>query len=155
VAAAKEIPEITAALEEFVAAPGVNTTSSDPLDLKRLAAELRLLPAFSDMGGCYGIRPSGVVASFAWDEPHMLQDERDTRICNMVYYQASLKYPSLVPLVPTRSADAVTCSCCGGSGRVLDFPDHLVDKVLCYCGGLGWLPGQNAKPDSVLSTNDS
>jgi hypothetical protein len=141
---AKDIPEIAAALAAFIADPEPYTIRFDPpLDLRAIAAELQLLPASLDMGGCLGLRPSGEVAGFLWDEPHALRTDWDHRIRNMVYYQASLKYPSLTPLVPSRPADALVCPSCGGSGRCSGLPPDLADKIVCYCGGLGWLPNDS------------
>src|SRR4051794_20963215 len=93
-----------------------------PLDLRALASELRLLPATLDMGGCFGLHPTGEVASFPWDEPTSLRLEEDPRIRNLAYYQASLKHPLLAPLVPRRPIDALVCSHCGGSGKCVGFP---------------------------------
>jgi hypothetical protein len=144
-AAAQDIPEIVATLAEFVAAPEPYIIGFDPpLNLRAIAAAVRLLPAVLDMGGCLGLRQSGAVASFLWDEPHVLRAEPDPRIRNVAYYQASLKYPALAPLVPRRPANAVSCLCCGGSGRCSGLPAHLANSVVCYCGGLGWLPGKGA-----------
>jgi len=134
--ASQDVPEIVAAIAEFVGASAPYTIGVDPpLDLRAIVAEVQLLPAMLDMGGCLGLRPNGEVASFMWDEPYTLRPETDNRIRNMAYYRASLKHPALAPLVPRRPADAVDCSYCAGSGR---FPGF--DQVVCYCGGLGWLP---------------
>ncbi len=142
---AGNIPEIAAALAEFVAVSEPYTIRFDPpLDLRAIAADVQLLPAMLDMGGCIGLRPSGAVASFLWDEPRQLRAETDERIRNLAYYQASLKYPRLVPLGPRRPPDAVVCSYCGGSGRCSGLPDRLADSVVCYCGGLGWLPNEKS-----------
>jgi len=147
---AGDFPEIAAALAEFVAAPEPYTIGFDqPLDLRAIAAEVRLLPAMLDMGGCLGLRPSGAVASFFWDEPRQLRTETDERIRNLAYHQASLKYPQLAPLVPRRPPDAVVCSYCGGSGRCSGFPDRLADSVVCYCGGLGWLSSKTVEPSAA------
>ncbi|MCI0681208.1 MAG: hypothetical protein L0Y71_03815 [Gemmataceae bacterium] len=137
---AQDIPEIAAALAAFIADGEPYTIRLDPpLDLRALAAELQLLPAMLDFGGCLGLKRNGEVASFTWNEPHSLRAEPDNRIRNIVYYQASLKYPGLAPLVPRRPADAVTCSWCGGSGRHLAIPAEFADRFVCCCGGLGWL----------------
>jgi hypothetical protein len=142
VVAAQEIPEIVAAIAKFVAAPEPYTIGFDPpLDLRVLVAELRLLPALLDMGGCLGLRPTGEVASFLWEEPTTLRPETDLRIRNLAYYQVSLKHPELALLVPRRPAGAVTCTYCAGSGRCSGLPAELADKIVCYCGGIGWLPG--------------
>jgi hypothetical protein len=145
VVAAQDIPEIATALAAFIADPKPYSILSDPpLDLRVLAAQIRLLPVVLDMGGCFGLRPSGEVASFAWDEPRQARVENDERIRNMVYHRAALKYPALAPLVPRRPPDAMVCSHCGGSGRCSGLPDRLAESVTCYCGGLGWLPASNA-----------
>jgi len=142
VAAAQDIPEIVKALAEFVANPEPYTIGFDPpLDMRAIAAELRLLPAVLDMGGCMGLRPSGEVAYFLWDEPGQVRTETGERLRNMTYHRAALNYPLLAPLVPRRPPDAVVCSHCGGSGRFSGLPDQLADRVVCNCGGLGWLPG--------------
>jgi hypothetical protein len=140
--AAKHIPEIASALAEFIADPEPYTIGSNPpLDLRVIAAEFRLLPAVLDMGGCTGLRPSGEVAYFLWDEPAQVRTETDERLRNMAYHRAALKYPVLAPLAPRRAPDAVVCSHCAGSGRCPGLPERLADDVVCYCGGLGWLPG--------------
>jgi hypothetical protein len=140
-ASVDDIPEIVTALAEFAAAEEPYIIGCDPpLDLRAVAAELQLLPAMLDMGGCLSLRPSGEVASLLWGEPHRLRAEPDERIRNLAYYQASLKYPALTRLVPCRPPDAVVYPHCGGSGRCDWLPDRLADGVVCYCGGLGWLP---------------
>jgi hypothetical protein len=76
----QDIPEIVAVLTTFVAGPEPYTIHFDPpLDLRAIAAEVQLLPACLDIGGCLGLRPSGEVASFTWDEPRQLRDEWDER----------------------------------------------------------------------------
>jgi hypothetical protein len=145
VTAGEDIPEIAAALAAFVADPDPLVIGSDPpLDLRATAAQLRLLPAVLDMGGCYGLRPSGEVVSFLWDEPEQIRTETDDRIRNVAYCQAARKYPVLASIVPRRPPDAVLCAQCGGSGRCAGVPDRVAQSVVCYCGGLGWLPGKYA-----------
>jgi hypothetical protein len=46
------IPEITSALEAFTSDPTPYLLPGDDLDLRKLAAELQLLPVILDMGGC-------------------------------------------------------------------------------------------------------
>ena len=139
--AKQDIPEIVAAIAEFVMAPEPFIINIDPpLDLRALVAEVQLLPASLDWGGCLGLRPNGEVASFLWDKPTTLRAEPDARICNLAYYQASLKYAALAPLVPKRPADALECPHCKGSGQCSGVPPHLAEMFVCYCGGLGWLP---------------
>jgi len=96
-----------------------------------------------DWGGCYGVRPDGeiVVLDFNQDEPYELEPETEPRICRMVLFQGSKKYPELSELVPTRPTDAVNCKSCNGTGiepmnQKLGFDE---ERIVCWCGGLGWL----------------
>ena len=97
-----------------------------------------------DMGGCLGLKPSGEVAGFTWDEPHRLATTTEPHMRNLVYYQASLKYPALAQLAPHRPADAIVCPSCGGSGKLIGLPERLASHVICECGGLGWISGEQA-----------
>lgn len=136
--AAPRIPEIASALAEFIINPEPYSVGLEPaVNLRAIAAELQILPVCLDMGGCLGLLASGEVASFLWDEPHLLRPESNARIRNIVFYRAGLKYPALVGLVPDRPLDAVKCPSCGGLGRCSDLPASLVDRVVCSCGGLG------------------
>src|SRR5262249_22927336 len=115
---------------------------ADPIDLRKLAAELNLLPAMLDMGGCYAVCPDGQIISFLWDSPYDLRAEHDPRIINIVLHQASKQYPDLAELKPKRPPGARVCSICKGTGDAL-FGMGLrkeYDNVVCYCGDLGWLP---------------
>jgi hypothetical protein len=134
---------IEAALKAFVANPEPYLIGLDnPVDLRKLAAELNALPMALDFGGCYALRPNGEIFSFAWDEPYDLRIEDDPRICNLVLFQGAKKYPELNELVPSRPLDAIDCSFCNGTGvepmnEKLGFTE---ERITYYCGGLGWLP---------------
>jgi hypothetical protein len=125
--------EIKMALQQFLA-----DSSPDPMNLRRIAAELQVLPLVPDMGGCYAIRSNGEVVSFSWDAPGDVRVEKDPRIRNMAVFQGSRKYPTLKSLVPPRRADALDCPHCLGTGKL---PEPM-QNIICYCGGLGWLPGE-------------
>ena len=111
-----------------------------PIDLRELAAELRALPILLDMGGCYWLRSDGEIFSSIWDEPRELRVEGEERIRNLVLFQAVRKFPELEPLMPKRPATAQDCDFCRGTGIVNELPPELAKDVLCFCGGLGWLP---------------
>ncbi len=135
--------KIKATLKEFVANPEPYLIKFDePLDLRKIAAELNVLPMFLDMGGCYGIRPNGEIVSFSWDEPYKLEVENDPRIWNLVLFQGAKKYPELKELVPIRSPDSVECPHCKGTGIIHGLVEHGISpqNIVCYCGGIGWLP---------------
>jgi hypothetical protein len=127
------VTQIALALKQFLA-----DASPDPISLRKIAAEIEALPLVLDMGGCFAIRPNGDVVSFAWDTPSDVRIEEDPRIRNMAIFQGSEKYPTLQPLIPLRPADAPECPQCRGTGKL----PEAIPNLICYCGGLGWLPGK-------------
>lgn len=136
------VAAIAAALADFVADPAPWELGFDPpLDLRAVAAATGLLPALLDMGGCLGILPSGAVGALDWDEPGRVRDVDDARLRAIAYHRAALRHPALGALAPRRGEDAAPCPACGGSGRCPGLPAGLADRILCECGGLGWVPG--------------
>lgn len=137
-------PELTevieATLQGYVSNPEPHLVKFDPpLNMRKLAAQLNVLPIVLDMGGALVLRTDGEIFSFTWDEPYRLQSEDDVRVRNLVYFQAARKFPALQPLVPRRPVDAYDCDYCNGTGTVAGLPAELVNAVTCYCGGIGWL----------------
>lgn len=114
----------------------LSDSSADPLGLMEFVKREHALPVCLDMGGCYCIRPSGEVISFAWDKEEDITVEACSRIRNIAYYQGSKKYQPLREFTPTRPPDASTCPSCEGKGEL----SEPFSKVVCYCGGIGWLP---------------
>jgi hypothetical protein len=133
--------KIQETLAKFIADPEPYVIFDD-LDLRKLAAELKLLPAMQDMGGCFAIRTDGQIFSFLWDSPYELRPEDDPRIINTVFHEASQRYPELKGLKPQKPPDAQTCSQCKGTGDPLFGTDseNKYKNIVCYCGNLGWLP---------------
>ena len=133
--------KIQEAFAKFIADPEPYVIFDD-LDLRKLAAELNLLPVMLDMGGCYAIRSDCKIFSFLWDYPDGLRPEDDSRAINIVLYQASLRYPELAGLKPQKPPDAQTCSQCKGTGDPLFGTDleNKYNNIVCSCGNLGWLP---------------
>jgi hypothetical protein len=136
------IQKIEARLEEFISDPSPCVAKFDePIDVRKVAAELRILPLIFEMGGCYALRSNGEVVSFSWDDPYNVEVENDARIRNSALFQGSQKYPELSELVPPRPQDARDCSYCKGTGIVQGLPpDFPMERIVCYCGGLGWVP---------------
>ena len=115
-----------------------------PIDLRKVVAELNVLPMSLNFSACYAIRPDGevVVIDFDEDAPYKLHPEHDPRICRLVLCQGAKKFPELSELVPTRPRDAEDCLSCGGTGIE---PMNIKcgfeeERIVCWCGGLGWLP---------------
>lgn len=104
------------------------------------AARHHVLPLFEDFMGCWALTARGQVAYFAWDAPEKLAlvsgDPVERAGTHVALAMGSLRYPALASICPERTADAVTCTSCDGSGRIPDAPEG----VICACAGLGWLP---------------
>ncbi|MGE0128833.1 MAG: hypothetical protein AB7U82_12200 [Blastocatellales bacterium] len=135
-------------LKEFLA-----ESAPSQLDLRRIAAEANALPLFTEMGGVYAINTHGDIISFSWDSLELPKEETDPRIRNIVLFQGSKKYPEIRCLIPEKPDDARICPHCQGTGIEPFSAKHNVDGVVCYCGGLGWIPKEDAERGA--STFDS
>ena len=113
-------------------------SSPDPNGLRQVASRSHVLPLWLDMGGCFAVHPSGQMVSFGWDTPGELRVEAEPRIRNMAICVGSEKYPALREFIPTRPIDAVQCPHCQGKGKPPEV--EFIHNLVCYCGGLGWLP---------------
>ncbi len=129
--------QIEARLKEFL-----GSTDSVKLNLLSAAAELNALPLMLDMGGCFAIRMDGEIVSFAWDEEQDHVVERDRRLCNIALFEGSKKYPELLQLMTPRNSSDKDCPYCNGTGIAPMSEALKMDNIRCYCGGLGWIPGE-------------
>ena len=98
------------------------------------------LPLMLDMSGAFAIRPNGDLVQFDWDGPAGAVPLEDPRLINIALHQGRIKHPHLASLVPSRPVSARDCSHCGGTGRLPFTTTPGFENVICYCGGLGWLP---------------
>lgn len=135
-------------IQDYVTAAAPDTTN-----LRQFVAEKKVLPLLVDWGGLLTINPNGDIISFPFstgadgDVVSTLGDtgqpmvETDPRIRNIALFQGSKKYPELKELI-VRSADARACPSCGGTGIEPNAASHSLSNVVCYCGGLGWIPSE-------------
>ena len=99
-------------------------------------AEHGFLPLYVGWLSVLGVRPDG--SFIRWDH-----ESNPTRVSpitgplrRIAIAQGSKRYPELNELWPERPASAVTCTTCGGSGR-------LPEPWICECG-VGWIvPGED------------
>jgi hypothetical protein len=78
-----------------------------------------------------------------WDPPHTPEIVREPHMRRIALVGGAEHYPDLATLRPERPTNAVTCSSCGGSGRLIIGGRPAPENVRCFCGGLGWLlPGE-------------
>ena len=122
---------------------------------RKYVEELGILPLLSDMGGFYGLTRDGQVLEFDWDslEPELVVDPHPL---HLALFQGAAAYPALRTMLPPRPVNARTCVSCDGTGEA-NVPTHLQDKVVCYCGGAGWVPRelQNSRVPSRLRRGGS
>jgi ssDNA-binding Zn-finger/Zn-ribbon topoisomerase 1 len=111
----------------------------DLIDLHQLAITKNVLPLVWDTGGVFAINPEGEVISFSWDDWGNPRVETDLRLRNNALFGGSKKYPELKELIQ-RPRDARVCPYCGGSGIDRYAKKLNTDVIVCYCGGLGWIP---------------
>lgn len=117
----------------------------EPIDLKKFAAELNVLPVSINFSTCYAVNPDGEIAVLDFNNENVysfLEFEQDPRIRNLVLCQGAKRFPGLAKLVPSRPIDAVDCKYCEGTGiepmnKKLGYD---TERIVCYCGGLGWIP---------------
>lgn len=126
---------ITKLIQNFI-----SDSAPDPTNLRQLVAEKQVLPLFLDFGGMCAINARGDILSFLWDDPEHPRVESDPRIQNLALFQGSKKYSGLEDLVPARPEDARVCWGCGGTGIDPYATKLNTDAIVCYCGGLGWIP---------------
>ncbi|MEJ7848060.1 MAG: hypothetical protein WKF92_08240 [Pyrinomonadaceae bacterium] len=120
-----------------------NHDSSAMKNLQNIAAKHDLLPlVFAWDPIC--IVPDGTVISMIWDNLDDRKVETDLRLVNMALFQGTRKYPQLENLRPIRSENDIECQYCGGTGvDPIAREINQTENIICYCGGLGWIPKEN------------
>jgi hypothetical protein len=139
---------ITKLIEDYI-----TESSPDPNNLRQLAANEKVLPLICDWGGVFTINADGDIILFPFsvnangdftafpfdnaEEPPRV--ESDQRIRNIALFGGSKKYPELQDLI-VKPDDARTCPHCGGTGIDPYAAKLNTNAIVCYCGGLGWIP---------------
>ena len=117
----------------------VSESTPDPLNLRQLAAAAGVLPLIWDFGGVFTINTNGEIISFPFDNTEQPRLESDPRVRNIALFGGSKKYPELKDLI-VKPGDARICPSCGGTGIDPHAAKLKSDAIVCYCGGLGWIP---------------
>lgn len=131
--------QLAVRLQEYLADP-----EHDALNLRAFASRFAALPLCVDWEKCWAIRADGQIVVFTHEgnDPQP-REEDDRRMLNVVLFQGSLTYPELGALVPERPADASDCPFCVVKGIE---PQSLQSRnIICYCGGLGWVPAESSQ----------
>lgn len=131
------LPEISKRIAELI--EDYPATGESFPELQELVAQERVLPLCWDMGGVLTINVEGEIRSFLWDDTLHGQVEYDPRVRNVALFQGSKKYPELELLI-VKPDNARVCEHCEGTGVEPYAKKLKTDAIVCYCGGLGWLP---------------
>jgi len=121
--------------------------SEEKLNLREIAAELKVLPIVFDWFAGWGIQSDGLILSFTFDKPYKIEIVENQKIINMICFDAANKYSELSGLMPVRNPESIVCPDCEGTGILKEFADNefLSKSIRCNCGGVGWLPSADEK----------
>ena len=119
-------------------------TTPDPAGSRALAAQFQLLPLYLDWTGFFGLRVDGELLYVGWDAPHSTEIVTEPQWRRIAFTKAAERFRELASLCPQRTADSIECPGCDGHGRLFLDGKELPDNIVCYCGGLGWIPADEA-----------
>jgi hypothetical protein len=106
-------------------------------------ARFNALPLYFDWSAFMALLPDGHIVWVPYDEePGDIQVVQEEHVRNIGLFRGAKLHPKLQFLLPTKPPNAIDCPDCRGTGK-LTFPlgsEHLADRIVCFCGGIGWLP---------------
>jgi len=103
----------------------------------QFAKRWSLLAVYEDMGGTLALDAEAEVLCLVDDGPGPPQRERNEGWRLRALMEASLQFPELAHLKPTRPAEAITCPTCSGTGFCSP-GDQTYPCGRCHI--TGWLP---------------
>jgi hypothetical protein len=121
--------------------------SNEKLNLRKIAAEINVLPIVFDWFACWGIKTDGQIILIDFDQSYKIEIVENQKIINMVLNDTSKKYSELKEIMPNRNPESIICSSCEGTGITKEFSENefLSKSIRCNCGGVGWLPSSDEK----------
>ena len=148
-----ERAEINRLIDQFIAGDIADPLPERSAAERRAVTQTSVLPAVGDWSGFGGVSRDATIVWVDRDPPYATRPIDDARTQRLVLFQASIRYSSLSSLRPTRPEDARDCNQCGGTGRVsFGIAKQTITmggrkrsvremdaRLVCYCGGLGWL----------------
>jgi hypothetical protein len=111
-----------------------------PLPHQLVLLQLRVLPLLFGIDGGHGIRIDGEIIKYLVEDPQAWEIESDERIRKIALFQGSKLYEEMGELLPRRDSTSQVCPQCNGSGTPPGISSQEQGNVICYCGGLGWIP---------------
>lgn len=141
--------ELAKTIESYIDAL-VNQRPIEDERAVRIATRHKALPLFRGPDGYYALALTGEVIELRWEHFDEPQPELlDGRAYGCVAI-GTLKYPELARLLPARQPSEPLCEHCDGSGQHPLAVEHQDQRVICECGGLGFIPTRNEKPTRYL-----
>ncbi len=110
--------------------------SSDPVT--ELARKHSSLPLSGDMGGVIALTKSGDIVCLSWEGDVGPLDDVRTR--DVALAVGCKRFPFLERFLPRREPMDPTCPVCEGSGVEPLTANVGLEGIVCWCGGLGWIP---------------
>ena len=106
---------------------------------ERRTWEAGLFPAYADWVGEFAVDADG----HAWFVEHggdwsARQPVEEIELQHVALAVAARRHAGARHLSPRRTPEDPTCASCGGVGR-MPLPPSARYKILCQCGGLGWI----------------
>lgn len=102
-----------------------------------LAESHGFVPLMADIGGVCGLMPDGSIVEMGWDDAAPRRVAKNS-LRDQALLSAAARYPELRELIPSRLPDAAECPGCRGTG--IPPLASSAPNLICYCGGLGWIP---------------
>jgi hypothetical protein len=106
-------------------------------------ARVHALPLYFEWTAFMALRRDGQIVWVPYDdEPGDVEIVREERLRNLGLFQGTRLHRELYFLLPRRPPGAFDCPECRGTGKVfaVGMSQNLADKLICSCGGIGWLP---------------
>jgi len=113
----------------------------DGIDWEQSFQARGLTPVWADWVGGFGLTAAHEVVYIDHQSGATPEPVEEPHLRHVTLFTASRRFPELAGLAPERRAGDPTCPSCGGTGvfRGLD-GRPAPDNVVCFCGGMGWLP---------------
>jgi hypothetical protein len=107
----------------------------------RAAREAGLYAGYADWTGVMAVDDHAKV----WFVPHgtpwaKKEPVDEPEFQHAARAQAALRYPRVRAVQYDRPGDAEACPTCSGTGVPHQLPPSLRYRVICQCGGSGWIP---------------
>jgi len=131
------------ALVEWKIFEFIENPPSDCARYRDAVARANALPLYFDWTAWMALCPDGQVVWVPYDDERgPVEKVRDECTRNVGLFRGTKLHPELLFLAPKKPVDAIECPGCRGTGKIMFEQGYvqLSEKLVCTCGGSGWLP---------------